>query len=113
MHSNQDPKFRPSRIQQKKVDAGHSGKKNGRGFYNIQGNNFSAFIQGWLGRITIFTVLLTAWSQDLSDDEIPISHFPDIVINLSLPSNIVLASKGGYKTIDDGGVRESLFTVKT
>jgi 3-hydroxybutyryl-CoA dehydrogenase len=28
-----DPKFRPSRIQQKKVDAGHSGKKNGRGFY--------------------------------------------------------------------------------
>jgi 3-hydroxybutyryl-CoA dehydrogenase len=28
-----DPKFRPSRIQQKKVDAGHNGKKNGRGFY--------------------------------------------------------------------------------
>ena len=28
-----EPKFRPSRIQQKKVDAGHSGKKNGRGFY--------------------------------------------------------------------------------
>ena len=27
------PKFRPSRIQQKKVDAGHNGKKNGRGFY--------------------------------------------------------------------------------
>jgi len=30
---NHDPKFRPSRLQQKKVDAGHSGKKNGRGFY--------------------------------------------------------------------------------
>jgi 3-hydroxybutyryl-CoA dehydrogenase len=30
---NQEPKFRPSRIQQKKVDAGYSGKKNGRGFY--------------------------------------------------------------------------------
>ena len=30
---NHEPKFRPSRIQQKKVDAGHSGKKNGRGFY--------------------------------------------------------------------------------
>jgi 3-hydroxybutyryl-CoA dehydrogenase len=28
-----DPKFRPSRIQQQKVDAGHLGKKTGRGFY--------------------------------------------------------------------------------
>jgi len=72
---------------------------------NIQGNNFSVFIQRLLGRTTIFIVFLTACSQDLSDDEIPISHFPDIVINLSLPSNIVLASKGGYKTINDGGVR--------
>jgi 3-hydroxybutyryl-CoA dehydrogenase len=34
---NHDPKFRPSRIQQKKVDAGHSGKKNGRGFYEYSG----------------------------------------------------------------------------
>jgi 3-hydroxybutyryl-CoA dehydrogenase len=31
---HQDPKFRPSRIQQQKVDAGHYGKKTGRGFYN-------------------------------------------------------------------------------
>lgn len=30
----QDPKFRPSRIQQKKVDAGQFGKKSGRGFYD-------------------------------------------------------------------------------
>lgn len=29
-----DPKFRPSRIQQQKVDAGHLGRKSGRGFYN-------------------------------------------------------------------------------
>ncbi|MEM1000562.1 MAG: 3-hydroxyacyl-CoA dehydrogenase NAD-binding domain-containing protein [Bacteroidota bacterium] len=29
----QDEKFRPSRIQQKKVDAGHFGRKTGRGFY--------------------------------------------------------------------------------
>lgn len=28
-----DPKFRPSRIQQQKVDAGHHGRKTGRGFY--------------------------------------------------------------------------------
>lgn len=30
----QDPKFRPSRIQQQKVDAGHHGKKTGKGFYD-------------------------------------------------------------------------------
>ena len=30
----QDEKFRPSRVQQKKVDAGHFGRKTGRGFYD-------------------------------------------------------------------------------
>lgn len=30
---HQDPKFRPSRIQQQKVDAGYHGKKSGKGFY--------------------------------------------------------------------------------
>ncbi|GGG08435.1 3-hydroxyacyl-CoA dehydrogenase family protein [Pontibacter amylolyticus] len=31
-----DPKFRPSRIQQQKVDAGHHGRKSGKGFYDYQ-----------------------------------------------------------------------------
>ncbi|MBX0333888.1 3-hydroxybutyryl-CoA dehydrogenase [Pontibacter sp. HSC-14F20] len=31
-----DPKFRPSRIQQQKVDAGHHGRKSGKGFYEYQ-----------------------------------------------------------------------------
>lgn len=31
-----DPKFRPSRIQQQKVDAGHHGRKSGRGFYDYE-----------------------------------------------------------------------------
>ncbi|KYG84582.1 3-hydroxybutyryl-CoA dehydrogenase [Roseivirga seohaensis] len=31
---HQDPKFRPSRIQEQKVDAGHHGRKSGKGFYN-------------------------------------------------------------------------------
>lgn len=31
---HQDPKFRPSRIQQQKVDAGHTGRKSGKGFYD-------------------------------------------------------------------------------
>jgi 3-hydroxybutyryl-CoA dehydrogenase len=30
----QDPKFRPSRIQQQMVDAGHYGRKSGKGFYD-------------------------------------------------------------------------------
>jgi 3-hydroxybutyryl-CoA dehydrogenase len=30
---HQDPKFRPSRLQQQKVDAGHLGRKTGKGFY--------------------------------------------------------------------------------
>ena len=30
----QDPKFRPSRLQQQKVDAGHNGRKSGKGFYD-------------------------------------------------------------------------------
>ena len=31
---HQDAKFRPSRLQQQKVDAGHHGRKTGRGFYS-------------------------------------------------------------------------------
>lgn len=33
---HQDGKFRPSRIQQQKVDAGHHGRKTGKGFYNYE-----------------------------------------------------------------------------
>lgn len=31
---HQDPKFRPSRMQQQKVDAGHLGRKTGKGFFD-------------------------------------------------------------------------------
>lgn len=34
-----EPKFRPSRIQQKRVDAGHYGRKSGKGFYEYPEND--------------------------------------------------------------------------
>jgi 3-hydroxybutyryl-CoA dehydrogenase len=34
---HEDPKFRPSRLQQQKVDAGHLGRKTGKGFYEYGG----------------------------------------------------------------------------
>lgn len=33
---HQEPKFRPSRVQQQKVDAGHHGRKSGKGFYDYE-----------------------------------------------------------------------------
>jgi 3-hydroxybutyryl-CoA dehydrogenase len=36
---HQDPKFRPSRIQQQKVHAGHHGRKTGKGFYDYDPNS--------------------------------------------------------------------------
>jgi nitrite reductase/ring-hydroxylating ferredoxin subunit len=59
----------------------------------------------WAGKLLLILAVGASCSRDLSDDEIPPSNFPDIIIDLSLPSNIVLASKGGYKEIGDGGVR--------
>jgi 3-hydroxybutyryl-CoA dehydrogenase len=34
---NQEPRFRPSRLQQQKVDAGMTGRKSGKGFYDYKG----------------------------------------------------------------------------
>lgn len=56
-------------------------------------------------KLVIALLFVAGCSRDLSDDEIPPSSFPDIVIDLSLPSNIALASKGGYKEVNEGGVR--------
>lgn len=35
---HQEPRFRPSRLQQQKVDAGQLGRKSGRGFYGYKGS---------------------------------------------------------------------------
>jgi nitrite reductase/ring-hydroxylating ferredoxin subunit len=59
----------------------------------------------WGYKLFLILLVVASCSRDLSDDEIPPSNFPDIIIDLSLPSNIILASKGGYKEINEGGVR--------
>lgn len=65
----------------------------------------AALFRGLAIKVFLSLVILSGCSRDLSDDEIPPSSFPDIVIDLSLPSNIGLATRGGYKEINEGGVR--------
>ena len=48
---------------------------------------------------------LAGCSGDRIDDPIPVQPFPDITINLSLPAYASLQVDGGYKYINDGGVR--------
>ena len=72
---------------------------------NISVNKFSDYARGILTRITVGLLVVAGCSPDLSDDAIPTTHFPDIVLDLSLPSNIALASKGGVKELNEGGVR--------
>lgn len=68
-------------------------------------DKFNKFSRLLLSKAIIGIIFLASCSQDLSDDNIPPAQFPDIIVNLSLPSNIGLASKGGYKEFNDYGVR--------
>lgn len=54
--------------------------------------------------IRVMAVILFGCSPDLSDDPIPYQAFPDIILNLGLPENIALKSKGSAREIN-GGVR--------
>jgi hypothetical protein len=45
---------------------------------------------------------LASCGGDLSDDPIPLPTFPDLQLNLSLPSNFALQSTRGYKLIGEG-----------
>lgn len=65
-----------------------------------------SFITSWLvGKILVGFCFLASCSPDLNDDQIALAHFPDIVLNLTLPSNNILMTKGGYKELSTGGVR--------
>lgn len=68
-------------------------------FMNIQNRKF-LLVQGhW---IYVALIGLLGCTPDLSDDQIPFQPFPDIIINLNLPENIALKSKGISKEIDGG-----------
>ncbi len=54
--------------------------------------------------IWIALIIVVSCEPDRSDDPIPYTPFPDIVINLNLPQYSTLYADGGYVTIS-GGVR--------
>jgi hypothetical protein len=54
--------------------------------------------------LAIPLLLLMACGDNMTDDPIPLASFPDIVIDLSLPSYVALRTSGGYKEVN-GGVR--------
>jgi nitrite reductase/ring-hydroxylating ferredoxin subunit len=54
--------------------------------------------------ISVILVIVLACSPDLSDNPIPYQPFPDIILNLNLPENIALKSKGNAREIS-GGIR--------
>jgi hypothetical protein len=57
-----------------------------------------------VAKVLVGFCFLASCSPDLNDDNIALAHFPDIILNLTLPSNNMLVTKGGYKEIG-GGVR--------
>jgi hypothetical protein len=76
-------------------------EKAGKVFMSILRHSFFALSRH---AVSLLLVGLFACSPDLSDDPIPYQPFPDIILNLNLPDNIALKSKGISKAID-GGVR--------
>lgn len=55
--------------------------------------------------VLILFTQFNSCSPDLSDDEIPYLPFEDITINLNLPAYASLSTVGGYKYINNGGVK--------
>ncbi len=52
-----------------------------------------------------FFLILMGCKNDLSDDPIPFSPFNDIAIDLSFPEFLSLNTNGGYKELNNKGVR--------
>lgn len=67
--------------------------------------DFMSIENQMLKRYLSFLLLLStlSCSQDLVDDPIPYTDFPNIIITIS--NHAALASDGGYILVNDGGVR--------
>jgi len=61
----------------------------------------------------VILYFIVSCNQDLVDDPIPFQPFDPIVINLSLPAYVSLATDGGYVYVNDGGVRGIILYRKT
>lgn len=70
-------------------------------------NKYVSHIVKGIARLTVFYCLFNviSCSPDLSDDAIPVKAFPEVFINLNLPEYNSLRTVGGYKYLDDPGVR--------
>ena len=68
-------------------------------FMNIRQRKFLLRTALW---INAALTGLSGCTPDLSDDQIPTQPFPDIIINLNLPENIALKSKGISKEVSGG-----------
>jgi nitrite reductase/ring-hydroxylating ferredoxin subunit len=70
-----------------------------RAFMIIRSHKCSLLAKQW---VAVILIGLVGCTPDLSDDQIPYQPFPDININLNLPDNIALKSKGISKEINGG-----------
>jgi len=70
-------------------------------FMSIRSRNYGVLLLRWN---YVVLIGLLGCSPDLSDDQIPYQPFADIILNLNLPENIALKTKGTSKEIN-GGIR--------
>jgi nitrite reductase/ring-hydroxylating ferredoxin subunit len=54
----------------------------------------------WLGLL-----MISGCGRELTDDFIPITSFPDIILQLNLPENNSLQVDGGHRQLSTGGIR--------
>lgn len=74
------------------------------GRYRAASHNRAAQGISWVVLLLAAMLVITC-TPDLGDDPIPPASFPDKVLNLNLPDNIVLRTKGASRAYNDIGVR--------
>ncbi len=72
---------------------------------NQEKDSMITFKNFFLVVIILSMGMLPACKPDMSDDEIPYVGFANVIVNLNLPENFGLQASGGYKLINEGGVK--------